>query len=465
MVHRKRFWLTLGFLFAISLLKHAATLATGPTTLEYDALDYWERGSFIAEGDWWQQQRAVNYRGPVYPLFLGICQRLFSNYALLAVAMLQHAAQLVAGLLAAAICWHISKRYLTVIVAYTLSTVSITAPWYANVMLTESMFQLAMTIALVAIVAFQMNPTRVNAIWSGCALGLATLTRPIPKLLWLPLGFLWWIIALTKGQGLLMLGRLLWLGIAMLAVTAPWSIRNWLYFENSSVAKVPPINKWVVCFHPGSAGDLPIPQSAAGDELRRLLPDIDSNDELRRDGYEVLRRLEKLKLTAAQIDELTTQVCLDSIIANWPKFFWQTFKRFGNFWRCTVKEYPFYSTYSVSAQPAIEGQISWRWEPVASWYENLLRRSPSTRLRWMELDSLACWLGILFMLVRPGMRPIGLTLATMFLYFAAITAALEVENYRYRMVLDPCIVVAIACGLTGQVSRSGANHLGSSSEN
>lgn len=444
------YWLILGFLLVATIAKHAATLATGPTLLEYDAIDYWERGTFISQGDWLQQERAVNYRGPLYPYFLGACQSVFGSYALLAAAIFQHTAQILAGLLAAIICWWISQNRTTVVVAYTLSTLSITAPWYANVMLTESMFQLAMTIVLATIVAFQLSPSRNNAIRCGYAQGIATLTRPIPKLLWLPLGLLWWISYRVQGQGKMMFVRLLWLGLGVLVVTGPWMMRNRFLFETSSVAKVPPINKWVVCFHPGSAGDLPIPNSDAGDELRRLIPDIDTNHELRRDGYAVLRRLESRQQSSAQIDALTTRVCLDSIAANWPRFFWQTFKRFGNFWRCSVKEYPFYSAYAGPALPAVAGQNGWRFEPVASWYETILRRSPSTQLRWMELDSLVCALGILLMILRPQTRAIGLSLATIFLYFAAITAALEVENYRYRMVLDPCLIVAIACGFASR---------------
>ncbi|MEQ1830500.1 MAG: hypothetical protein ABL921_31380, partial [Pirellula sp.] len=54
-------------LFLCDVFKHAAIFATGPTILEYDARDYWERGERVANGDILQTQGAVNYRGPVYP--------------------------------------------------------------------------------------------------------------------------------------------------------------------------------------------------------------------------------------------------------------------------------------------------------------------------------------------------------------------------------------------------------------
>jgi len=125
------------------------------------------------------------------------------------------------------------------------------------------------------------------------------------------------------------------------------------------------------------------------------------------------------------------------------------FKRFVNYWRCEVKEYPFYLHYT-SHRRQHDGQRTWRIEPAATWWESILRRVPARRLRWNEFVSLSAAMGTLLLIVRRDTRPFGLSLGVVFLYFAAVTAALEIENYRYRMVLEPCLMVTIACGLVGR---------------
>ena len=232
----------------------------------------------------------------------------------------------------------------------------------------------------------------------------------------------------------------------MYMVMLPWTIRNHFYFDNSSVAKVPPINKWVVCFHAGAGGELVIPKSDAGDKLRSYLPDIDENAELRQDGYGVLRRLSQSGISEKQIDDLVSQVCWDAILANPQQFFWKSFKRFGNFWRCRVKEYPFYSTYpaaEVRLPNVYPGQSSWRRESIARWYERVLKNSLFTHVRFIELYSLACMIGLVIIFNRLETRIVALAILGIFAYFAAVTAALEIENYRYRSVLEPTIALAI----------------------
>ena len=419
-----------------------------------DAKEYWERGVRVSEGDLMQLQNAVNYRGPLYPTFLGICRWCFGRDALFAVILLQHSMHVATGLIVAAMTWVICRNRILVFFAYGMSVLSVTGPWYSNVVLTESFFQLIMTATFGALVIYHLRPTALGAGLLGLFLGMAILTRPIPKLLWIPLFLLFFahsynLFTRRRKNFRRIAVQVAVACMAMFCVMAPWSIRNWFVFQNAAVAKVPSINKWVVCFHDRSAADLPIPITESGYQLRRYLPEIDLDSSLRRDGYEVIRRLQRAGLSDTQIDELVNTICLEAIYNNPRVFFWKTFKRFVNFWRCPVNPYPYYSKYSSDREVDFDKQMIWRFEPIASWYEWILQRSPSLQLRWMELDSIAGFLGTALLIVRKKTRIIGLSLATIFLYFAAVTASLEVESYRYRLVLDPCIQVAIVCGLFG----------------
>lgn len=438
-------------LFFVGCIKHFLTFMTGPTCLEFDAVEYWERGGRVALGDILQLQGAVQYRGPIYSWLIGLCRFLSPCHGLLVLSITQHILSIASEVAVAAICWEVYRSKQAVVTGYALATCCVTAPWYANVVLTEILFQFLFTMAVWMLLRYHWRPSVGNAIGFGAFLALAILTRPIPKLIWIPLlamflchGFQYWTPATQPLKR--MIFHMLIAGLSLSIVLSPWSMRNQLFLENSAVAKVPPINKWVVCFHGMSGGNLQIPKSQSGDAIRKILPAIDQDAILRQDGYTVIRKLSESGLSTEEVDSLVSQICKDAILEQPKKFVWQTVKRLGNFWRCTVKAYPFYSSYCSAGFPEVDTfttEPSWRQESIAAWYEILLRNSLFSELRFVELYSLLSFLGVACLYYRRRTRLVAMSLLMIFLYFSGVTAALEIENYRYRMVLEPCMTIAI----------------------
>lgn len=457
----KAIWCFLLILFSLGCAKHFATFCTGPTRIENDAVEYWERGGRVAQGDLLQVREAVNFRGPLYTWLIGGCRWAAQEYGLYLLAILQHLMSFSVAILTAWMCWDLTRRKSAVVIGYAIAIAGVTSTWYANVVLTEILFQFVFTVCVWMMIRYHRHPNNLAAMGFGAFLALAILTRPIPKLLWIPLigiflchGFAWMTAKPLRIKHIAM--HMLACAVPMFMLLAPWSVRNYFYFEDGSVAALPPINKWVVCFHGKSGGDLDVPVTTAGNTLRVFLPEIDSNLQLRQDGYEVIRQLRSAGLSERAVDLLITEVCYDAIANNPKKFFWQTFKRFGNYWRCTVKEYPYYSSYSEVDGPLPQfdaGSIPWRYEPLASWYESVLRHSLFTNLRFTELYSLICWIGVLYLLRNVNTRIVSVSIACIFLYFAGVTAALEIENYRYRMVLEPAMNMVIACWISACVEN------------
>jgi hypothetical protein len=448
------FWALMLALFLLSATKHFLTFTTGPTALIYDASEYWERGERAAQGDWLQLADKVDYRTPLYPIFLAVMQSVFGEYALLATVIAQHLLHMCCGLMTAWACYLISRSRLVALVGYALSVACVTRAWYANVTLTGSLFMFCLTAMVLALVRYFRRPSSLGLATTGALLGAATLVRPIPQMLWLPL---FAVVLLQRNSVPAFRQRLLHVccaGAALAAVLSPAMLRNYLAADHGYVARVPPINKWVVCFHDGSAANLPIPVTTAGKRLLQLVPELKSGTPEARNGYAVIARLQEQGLSNAQIDSLLTEVCFDAIEEHPRAFLWTTFKRLGNFWRTHVGDYPYYSYYALGEVEEYDGQTTWRIEPFASWAEVLLSSTLSHSLRWLEIDFVACMLGTLLLIVRRDTRWIGLSLAVMFVYFPVITALLEVESYRYRLVLEPCIVMAIVAGLaSGRESR------------
>ncbi|QDT57226.1 hypothetical protein Pan44_52940 [Caulifigura coniformis] len=444
----RQFCIIMAGLVAISATKHALTFCTGPAVIVDDAREYWERGLLVRDGDWLQIDDEVDYRTPLYPIFLGTMQSLFGSNALFATVIAQHLLQMCSSLMTAWMCWLLTGSRLVTVAGYALSVACVTRAWFANVTLTGTLFMFLMTATLTALAGYYRKPAAWKMAFTGGLLAAATLVRPIPQMLWLPLfGLVFLMPALPRVQRL---KHALAGGLALLSVLAPAMLRNQLNHDAPYVAKVPPINKWVVCFHDQSAANLPIPDTAAGRQLLKLLPELEHTfDPDIRNGYRVLRRLKEVGLSDEQVDKLVTATCFDAVRANPGVFTWKTFKRLGNFWRTSVDEYPYYSTYDFRNPKAHVGQHTWRFEPIASWYEIILSHTLSNSVHWLEIDFVACMLGTLLLIRRPETRFFGLSLAIIFIYFPVITALLEIESYRYRRVLEPLIVVAIVAGLVG----------------
>jgi 4-amino-4-deoxy-L-arabinose transferase-like glycosyltransferase len=444
----RTFWLLMAALLVVSATKHVLTFCTGPAVIENDALEYWERGLLVRDGDWLQLGDDVDYRTPLYPIFLGIMQRLFGSNALCATVIAQHLMHMASSFLVAWTCWLLTGSRLVTLSGYALSVSCVTRVWYANVTLAGPLFMLMMTATLAWLAAYYRRPSAWRMALTGACLATATLVRPIPQMLWLPLFGLVLLMPGVRPRDRL---RHAFAAIAAMAlVLSPAMARNHFNHDAPYVAKVPPINKWVVCFHDRSAANLPIPDTAAGRRLLELVPDLKGTfDSDLRNGYRVLERLEEAGLSDREIDQLVTATCYDAVRANPGVFTWKAFKRLGNFWRTSVQEYPYYSTYDFDDPEAHAGQHTWRIEPFASWYEVVLSHTLSNSVHWLEIDFVACMLGTLLLIRRRETRFFGLSLAVVFIYFPVITALLEVESYRYRRVLEPYIVVAIVAGLVG----------------
>ena len=79
-----------------------------------------------------------------------------------------------------------------------------------------------------------------------------------------------------------------------------------------------------------------------------------------------------------------------------------------------------------------------------------LRNTLVHQLHWNELVTVLLGLGTGLLILRRPSREIGLSLALVFAYFAAVTAAVVIENYRYRTIVEPLMIITIVCGVCGR---------------
>ncbi len=444
-IGNKSFWLVLAVLVGLDLGKHLLIILMGLPSISLDAIQYWEMGKLVSAGDPFLLGLRVDYRTPAYAWFLSVFQLTMGNYALAAIVLAQHLAMLLSSFGTAFLCGWLTASRGAFLAAYALSVACITRAWYANVLLSETLFTFALVLLWFAWLGYLRRPTAMAAALVGIVLAASVWIRAVPQLLYVPL------IAAMILQALLQkekLSRYLGHALVMLAVyacvIAPWYIRNSQLYGKPFLTRLPAVNKWEVCFQDSSGGNLPLPKTPNAARLLSIIQP--EGGELKdRYCYSVVRRLEAGGLGADEIDQLVSDVCWSGIREYPRQFLWSAFKRFGNFWRCTLNPYPSYGDHTVY----YDGQFHWRNESVASMIEPILNNSLSRFLRWNEIVLAMISLGFFGLLRYQSSRMIGISCVLIFAYFAAVTAAAEIENFRYRMILEPATITVVVIGLRG----------------
>jgi hypothetical protein len=156
-----------------------------------------------------------------------------------------------------------------------LCALSLMRPWFANLICPETLFMFLFVASFGALCAYHQRPGFVRAMAFGMLLALTILVRPVPKLLWIPLVGLFLLQATSWGVERramrTVFGHALAAAVMLALILSPWYARNWAVFGEPFVARLPPVNKWQVCFQGGSAARLSIPQTPSGHKLLSLL--------------------------------------------------------------------------------------------------------------------------------------------------------------------------------------------------
>lgn len=444
---RRLFLAIFGAVLAVEVVKNALLFAIGPPVPQMDASAYWERGRQIASGDVWMRENLVSYLTPGQPAFLAFCQAVFGRYALAAASGLQHAMVVLTALLTAWMCGRLSANRWVALAGLTVSACCIARPYYANAVLTETLFTFLITFHLAVAIHYQRSPTFRSAMAMGASVGLSILVRPIAQLLWLPV----FAVTFTRRSPE---GRIQWrvaarhaamAGLVIAVIVAPWFARNWRYFGEPFLTKFTGRNLWIVTFQSDPGAELPFPTDADGQRLLELLQDAPNPVDLRH-TWSVSNALRERGVEDTEIDELMLSVCLSAIEQRPLRFGFYALKRFANFWRTSLDPFPYYAGLDMQ-RTDYQGQYAWRNRSLEAKLAPILDRAPPRFLRWNELATLLTAIGVFGLLYRRDTRRAGLTIALTLAYFSVLTAALEIPNYRYRMILEPLMIVAICSGI------------------
>jgi hypothetical protein len=454
------------------IIKVVGVILRGPSPMVFDAGYYWELGGLVADGDWLLMQRPIAFRTPGYPWLVGGVRTVFPS-PLFALVCMQGALWIATIGLTAVMAVDLSRDRRTAWLVLVPAIFMISSVTYVSAILTETLFVFALVLHFWSVARFTRSPSLVGGVVVGATLGLAVLTRPVAMLVWVADA----IYLLTRWYGTddegksdqtatshPARGRPVCIAVAALTTVlcvSPWLARNHAMFGKAMLTEFVGRNVWIVTFQDGSGAGLEMPPSDNAITLQTQLGEAVWREMLAnqtwRDTWTMSKALTGSGLDDPSADRLMKGVSIDAITRAPAPFAKKTLRRFFNFWRTRATELP----AQVADLEHLDGPPRNRlsedlfagepiWGVTVPPVDTALRYRWSNRLTGNTFLMLATAAATMLLIWRRPTRPEGLWLATILCYFSAITALLEIPGYRYRMIIEPVIllVMALAIGPT-----------------
>jgi 4-amino-4-deoxy-L-arabinose transferase-like glycosyltransferase len=463
------FALLLAGTIVLQLGKIGAFAAAGQAPLQADALTYWYGGQRIVDGDWLLlRDPAEVARTPGYLLYVAFFQATCGDRALAAAIVAQHLLLFGGSLLACRACWQLTRTRSAVLLCLALSLSCISAHGVAVCLLSDTLFSFLLTLCVACMTAWFQSPSAARAVAIGAALGAAIMVKSAAQLAWAPVVA---AMLLTVGRGLSFRNRVAHAGFVLAAVglvVGPWLIRNQVYFGSPFLTKFAGRSLWWSCFRDGPAGRFNSPLSFADDgaatrAIRQAVPEVDPHD-----TWKVYKELVGRGYSQIDADELMLRAAKEGIAAHpWDYarnravravWFWITPN--GTFRPNTGD---FRLSPSESADPAkpfesdeYAGQAAWK----SNWYFtrgglNFLWHPHPLLYALAASITLAA---LIFLLRTPACRGPAIFLGLWLAYFSAVTVLAASPEYRYRMILEPAmIVIVVVAWCRYRATKSGLN--------
>ncbi len=444
-------------LLLLIAIKTAAVLLEGPVPIQRDAFGYWKLSALVMQGDLLMLQDPIAYRTPIYPWFLAILRFITGSHSLQTLVVIQGIFSLGSLIIAASIAARITKLPKAFALTLVVSLPIVSSLVFDAAVLSESMFIFLFMLNLLAILDYAKYGTATRALWVGFTFAMTLLTRPIVIFIWIPHLFFLLLIHLRKNGRLRSLSmaqipyrvrtyHLLLAGLIVTACCAPWMLRNQLLFGKPFLTEFVGRNIWIVTFRDGSGAGLELPLSGSADQLRQRLNQVDAADQWQ-DTWQVSNALVRSGLNDATADQLMKEVALQAAQQNKSTFAYKALRRVINYWRCPASELP----SQGKSGGLFYGQQIWSHSSPMVDFALQYRFSQSVRLNTLLLSGLAFC--VVLLMVNYPTRVYGIWIFTILAYFSLVTGILEFPDYRYRIVVEPLVVLSFGAGLAILLSR------------
>ena len=428
-------------------LKLGVFSAAMPAQLAVDAAYYWQLGEQVAGGDVWMTNSPVAFRTPGYPWFIGGMQAVFGTRALAMIVVLQYLAVYLTTLATGWWVWRITHSQWLAVGALAICFLSGSRPSHASAVLTETLFTLFLTLMMLSLTRLPEALSLRRVSWTALLFGVVCLLRPAGLAI-IPV----WIVALwlSTSSGLTMGLRSKWkyCSLATLlfgCLLAPWICRNMILFDRPSLTVFLGRELWVSAFGPGVPAALAIPETVDTERLRQHVLSGGPFDGWN-GNWLVSSRLTAAGLTDVEADDLMRVVAIQAIKNDPLRAAARAAWRSIDFWRSVYSRRMAFVEGDEQTGVTRPVTVHWNHSESQRVRDAWLNSAPESRLLVIEMTSLVGILGLVGMCCNPRTWRAGVILGTAVVLMAISTSALEYPTYRYRMVLEPLMIVAAVVG-------------------
>jgi hypothetical protein len=458
---RRAYCLALTILILLNFGKAMTFIGAGQAFPEEDGINYWIMGSSFSHGDWLLRERDWAFRTPAYPAFLGGMQAAFGDHALLAVSVVQQLLVFAIALITAWICAKVTRSRAGALVGLTLSFFCISRSCFAVFAMADNLLCAVLVLYFALLLAWLNQPSYWKAGGMGALIAMAVLLKPVAEVLCvftLPLiAYHLWRSSCFKRFWLHAAVML----VVMVALVFPWVIRNKIVFGEYFLSRFTGRTLWITC-RVGRPEQMPVSFSD-GPKTRALSAELaGTGATIQSSSWVVSRALASRGYRDNEVDKLMQGVMQETILAHPGQYLAGRPLRFLWFWVnpkawCDNRWGLFYSHrglpvgWGASEHPSAfyspDGQVAWSVPCLAAVNTAFLKVVWHPNLIFNALVALAVALGCLFMLWKSEYRQAGLAVASVLLAISLATSCFSWPEYRFRMPLEPVMIVAVAPAL------------------
>lgn len=465
-------------LMLLILLNFGKTLTfigAGQPYPESDGVNYWKMGIEFAHGDWLLRGYGWAFRPPGLPVYLAAMQTAFGRYAIVATTVLQLLLDFCMALVTAWMCAKAAGNRMGALVGLALSLCCVSRSCFMVYVLADNLLCVALTLYAAVLLAWLSRPSLGKAAALGLLLAAAMLLKPVAQPLWISTLALM-AYKLWRSSAL----RRLWrhaivLLIVLAALLAPWYVRNKIVFGEYFLVQFTGRSLWYGCH--GRPTQMPVTNST-GPKNRALVKLLEGTnvDMQMASMWDIYRPLRQRGFSDCEADKMMEAAMVESILDHPFQYLAGRPLRFVWFWVCPkawnevpwgwfyyFRDLPRGWTYTFRNQPETyfpPGQVKCEVPFLRAANTAILGLVWHPNSVVFGLAALATAAGCVFAIRRPEYREPALAVASVLLVISLSTTFFGWPECRYRLPLEPAMIVAATPMLLSIGRRLGASRAG-----
>jgi hypothetical protein len=443
-------------LILLNLGKAALIIGGGQPYPESDGGPYWKMGVEFANGDWLMREHSWAFRPPAFPIYLAAMQTMFGRYAIVATTVFQVLLDFAVALITAWICTRVTRNRAGALVGLALSFCCLSRTCFMIFLLADNLLCVALVLYFATFVAWLGRPSWWTAAMMGILLAVAVLLKPIAQPLWVPtLGIMAYHLWKTSAFNRFWRHAAVMI-VLMSALLAPWCVRNKIVFGKYFLTQFTGRALWGGCH--GRPEQMPVDDSK-GPKNQALLAALAGTSVNTQSEWAICHVLEARGYSDYDADVLMANAMFESIAEHPFQYLAGRPLRFAWFWMSPKpwlqvpwgwfyhdRELPAGWPTQIDIEPPSNvpaGQVRWSVPLLETVHRTILRIVWHPNSVLFGLGALAAAIGCLLMIRDPAYREVGLIIASVLLVVSLGTACFVWPQYRYRLPLEPFMIVAV----------------------